>query len=117
MKFENGTGWVAGGQFRHFWTANFRSQVYASYTARSQHNYRAKSTDTTDTIGGNGNAWSLGKAFIYSPAKDFDIGLEVNYIRANWDQAALRTVTNWSARAGDLTESNIVTKLRVQRNF
>ena len=32
VKFENGTGWVAGGQFRHFWTANFRSQVYASYT-------------------------------------------------------------------------------------
>ena len=119
VSFANGTGWVAGGQLRHFWASNFRSQIYVSYTARSQHDFKAKSTDSANTIGGSGNAWSLGKAFIYSPAKDFDIGLEVNYIRANWDQAALRTVTGgtWSSRVGDLTESNVVTKLRVQRNF
>jgi hypothetical protein len=115
VSFANGTGWVAGGQLRHFWASNFRSQVYVSYTARSQHDYRTAAAAVT---GGSGNAWSLGKAFIYSPANNFDIGLEINYIRANWDQAALRTVANWGGgRVGDLTESNVVTKLRVQRNF
>ena len=107
VDFANGTGWVAGAQLRHYWTSNFRSQFYASYTSRDQH----------VVVGGSGNALSLGKAFIYSPARDFDIGLEVNYIRANWDQASLRTVNNWGGRTGDLTESNVVTKLRVQRNF
>ena len=107
VSFANGTGWVAGAQLRHNWTGTFRSQVYASYTSRDQH----------AVGGGSGNAMSLGKAFIYTPTKDFDIGLEFNYIRANWDQAALRTVTGWSARSGDLTESNLVTKLRIQRNF
>jgi len=116
VSFANGTGWVAGAQLRHFWTSNFRSQFYASYTARTQHD-RVAVAGAATTIGGSGNAYSLGKAFIYSPAKDFDIGLEFNYIRASWDQAALRTVTGWGTRVGDLSESNLVTKLRVQRNF
>jgi len=117
VSFANGTGWVAGGQLRHFWSSNFRSQVYVSYTARSQNNYQTPNLATT-VIGGNGNAWSVGKAFIYSPAKDFDIGLEFNYLRASWDQAAIRTLGGtWAGRVGDVTESNFISKLRVQRNF
>jgi len=110
VNFANGTGWVAGAQLRHFWTSNFRSQVYASYTSRTQH-------DTATYTGGSGNAMTLGKAFIYTPAKDFDIGLEFNYLRASWDQAATRTVAGWTGFAGNISESNFTTKLRVERNF
>jgi len=110
VKFENGTGWVVGAQLRHYWTANFRSQVYAAYTSREQH-------FLTGGVKGSGNATSLGKSFIYSPAKDFDIGLEFNYIRASWDKAAVNSVTAFSAAAAGMNESNLVTKLRIQRNF
>ena len=110
VKFQDATGWVVGAQLRHYWTANFRSQVYAAYTSREQH-------FLTGGVKGSGNATSLGKAFIYSPAKDFDIGLEVNYIRASWDKAAVNSVTSFSKAASGMDESNIVTKLRIQRNF
>ena len=117
VKFEDGTGWVVGAQLRHYWASNFRSQVYASYTSREQ-NF------LTGGVKGSGTAYSLGKAFIYSPAKDFDIGLEFNYIRAEWDQAAVRsaqgttlTVNNmWSVYPAQ-SANNYVTKLRIQRNF
>jgi len=107
VNFSNGTGWVAGAQLRHYWASNFRSQVYASYTSRELH----------AAAGGSGNAMSLGKAFIYTPAKDFDIGLEFNYLRASWDQAAIRSVTGWGTYAGDMSVSNFTTKLRLERNF
>ena len=119
VKYGNATGWVAGAQLRHFWTSNFRSQVYASYTSRTEH-----------VTSGTGTAWSLGKAFIYTPVKDLDIGLEVNYIRASWDDASIKTVSytkptvapstgaygsGWAG--GSTSQSNFVTKLRIQRNF
>ncbi len=107
VNFSNGTGWVAGAQLRHYWASNFRSQVYASYTSRELH----------AAAGGSGNAMSLGKAFIYTAAKDFDIGLEFNYLRASWDQAAVQSVTGWGTYAGNISESNFTTKLRLERNF
>jgi len=118
VKFENGTGWVVGAQLRHFWTANFRSQVYASYTSREQH-------FLTGGVKGTGTAYSLGKAFIYTPAKDLDIGLEFNYIRAEWNEAAVRsaqatsslTVNNMWGVYPAQSANNYVTKLRIQRNF
>ena len=109
-KFENGTGWVVGAQLRHNWTEALRSQFYASYTSREQH-------FLTGGVKGSGNAYSLGHALIFSPVKDFDIGLEVNYIRASWDKAAVNSVTAFSTATGGMDEANLVTKLRIQRNF
>ena len=113
-KFENGTGWVVGAQLRHYWTANFRSQFYASYTARDQE-------VLTGGVKGKANAYTIGKAFIYSPAKDLDIGLEFNYVRASWNQAAANSVSTsalaYGAPVGGIDEANLVTKLRIQRNF
>ena len=109
VNFANGTGWVVGAQLRHNWTSTLRSQVYTSYTSREQH-------PAAGAVKGTGNAYTLGKALIYSPAKDFDIGLEVNYIRASWNAAAVQTVTGWAGMPS-MNENNVVTKLRIQRNF
>ena len=120
VNFNNGTGWVAGAQFRHFFTSQLRTQLYASYTQRNQTWLATGATEK-----GSGNATSLGAALIYAPVKDLDIGLEVNYIRASWDQAAVRSLYPASSRTVNnnwMTEpaqsaSNVVTKLRIQRNF
>jgi hypothetical protein len=119
VSFANGSGWSYGAQLRHYFTAEVRTQLYASYTTREQ-NF------LTGGVKGSGNAYSLGGALIYSPAKDFDIGLELQYIRATWDQAAVRsaqpiaasmTVNNmWGAQSG-MSANNLVSKVRVQRNF
>jgi hypothetical protein len=110
-KFANGTGWVVGAQLRHYWTSAFRSQVYVSYTSREQH-------FLTGGVKGTGEAYTVGKAFIYTPAKDLDIGLEFNYVRASWNQAAANSVTTYTgAPAGGIDQSNLVSKLRIQRNF
>jgi len=108
--FANGTGWVVGAQLRHYWTSNLRSQFYASYTSREQH-------ALTGGEHGTGNATSLATALIYSPAKDFDIGLEVNYIRASFNQAAAASVSGYTGTTNGIDVNNVVTKLRVQRNF
>ena len=120
VSFANGKGWVAGAQLRHFWTSEVRSQFYASYTSRTQ-NF------LTGGVAGTGNAYSLGTALIYSPAKDFDIGLEVNYIRASYDLAAIRSLqtvsqtttanNSWTQQTAGMSANNLVTKLRIQRNF
>ena len=107
VTFNDASGWSAGAQLRHYWTAQVRSQLSASYTTRDMH-------DTTKA-GASANAWSLGHALIYSPAKDFDIGLEVNYLRASWNKVA--TESKWAGYGRGYDASNVTTKLRVQRNF
>ena len=137
VSFANGTGWVVGAQLKHFFTAQIRTQLYASYTSRTQDfvtdyytptaaNITAGTAGTvTGSAKGKGNAQSYGAALIYSPAKDFDIGLEVNYIRAAYDIAAVQSLyntatpaltSNWRGQ-GATSANAVVSKLRIQRNF
>ncbi len=111
VTFADASGWSVGAQMRHYWTAEVRSQFYASYTTRDGHSTTAALT------GAHAKAYSLGTALIYSPAKDFDIGLEVNYIRADWNAAAIPASYTGLAAGTGTAASNVVTKLRVQRNF
>jgi len=120
FNFAAGQGWQVGAQFRHFWTATLRSQLYTSYV-QHRANERAAGTNTqinaADTA--RGNAWTLGHALIWTPARGFDIGLEINYIRASWNQAAVNSGYNQArnTRLGGYDTDNFVTKLRIQRNF
>ena len=109
VTFNDASGWDVGVQLRHYWTAQVRSQLYGSYTTRDMH-------DTTKADA-SAKAWSIGHALIYSPAKDFDIGLEVNYLRASWNQAAVLAAKGYTGTTNGYDASNVTTKLRVQRNF
>ena len=111
VAFNDASGWSVGAQLRHYWTAQVRSQLYASYTTRDGNSSTANMTNAS------ANAWSLGHALIYSPAKDFDIGLEVNYLRASWNQAAALAAKGYSGTTNGYDASNVITKLRIQRNF
>ncbi len=138
VNFSNGSGYSLGAQFRHYWTPMFRSQIYASYTQRKLHSesdglpifstgYPNYTVAAGIGTGGKGTAWSLGHAFIWSPVANFDIGLELNYLKATWNQAAVRTIgftggtpsatNNWTNYVGSFSDSAFIGKLRVQRDF
>jgi len=114
--FANGTGYSFGMNLRHYWTPTIRSQVYASYTTRKLH-------DTTDGVytaaksGAKGTAYSLGHALIWTPVANFDIGLELTYLRADWNKAAVNAATGWSTFPTSVNTNNFIGKVRVQRNF
>ena len=105
VNFANGSGYSLGAQMKHFWTKEVRSEVYASYLRR----------DLALVAGAVGTGTTVGTALIWSPIKDFDIGLQVNYLRAGWNRASLPA--NYGGGTGSVSESNVVTKVRLERNF
>jgi hypothetical protein len=58
----------------------------------------------------------MAASLIYSPLRDFDIGVEVEYGRL---KSAIQNPTADFVKAGmpGLMESNLSTKLRVERSF
>jgi len=107
VDLANGAGYNIAGQFRHFWTKDIRSEVYGGYVSR----------DMALVAGAKATAWNAGHALIWTPVPNFDIGLQVNYLRATYNQTAARTIAGYAAQNGDASASNFVTKLRLERNF
>ena len=106
----NTTGWNVAAAIVHNWTANWRSQAKAGYLELSP------STTTLANQWGKGRVWEVTHALIFSPAKDFDIGLELQYInmKNNVQNANAAFV---AAGSPGLSESGWSSKLRVERNF
>ncbi|MDB5572606.1 MAG: hypothetical protein JWN93_3789 [Hyphomicrobiales bacterium] len=121
--FANGTGYSFGMNLRHYWTPTIRSQVYASYTTRKLHTTADGVAVGTGTSGKNvlpgaeGKAYSLGHALIWTPVTNFDIGLELTYIRAEWNSAAVKSTKGWETFPTAVDTNNFIGKVRVQRNF
>ena len=119
VDFTNGNGWGVGAQLKHFWTSTVRSQVYASYTARKLY----VSNTSTTVADSDSTAYSLGTALIWSPVANFDIGIEAQYLRAQWGkgavgaQFAVSNTAGWSNWNVKPTEDNYSTKVRVERRF
>ena len=95
-------GWSVGGQLRHFWVPQWRSQVYAAYGNMNIVN------QANGVKNGEATAWSLGKGLIWSPVRNFDIGVEVQYLRAKSENLAGVQQAN---------DANWVSRLRVERTF
>lgn len=98
--------------FTHYWTPQWRS-----------HFSLASSTYTTPTALasagvqlGTVKVWATKAYVVYSPVKDFDIGVEVGYGR---DNVTIQNPTDPFLAAGSpgLKESNYTTRLRVIRTF
>jgi hypothetical protein len=117
---DNVTGWNVAAAFTHYWTAQWRSNLTAGYIEVNP-----------PSLAGTGITWGRGQlqvytgSIIYSPAKDFDIGLELQYanlknklqaINAR-DSVANTSLADTLAAAGALSEGNWSTKLRVERTF
>ena len=115
LTYDTTTGWNIAMAATHYWAPQWRSNFSAGYVEFTPPTAAASYTALTL---GKGKLWEVAGSIIYSPAKDFDIGLELQY--ANM-KAALQnaSTTNAWALAGrpGLSESNVTTKLRIERAF
>ena len=112
------TGWNVGGQLLHYWAPQWRSvftSAYAQFTPPTQ--------VATNLAWGKGSVYEVRGSVIYSPVKDFDIGLELQYLKnsnslQNTATATTTGLAAWQA-AGypGLNNSNFTSKVRVERSF
>jgi len=108
--FDSTTGWNLNAAFTHYWAAQWRSNFSAGYVSLST------PTSTVASTWGSAKMWEVTGGVIYSPVKDLDIGLEVQY--ANLKNTMQNPAAAFVA-AGQpgLSVNNITTKLRVERSF
>ena len=114
--------WVSGA-FVHNWTAQLRSNVMAGWASVDPGSI-ATSLATGSATTQKASFTSVGTNLIWSPVKDFDIGVEVLYNRANVKQteglgclkvnaAGVSTATAGCSASGD----NVFTRIRLERTF
>ena len=117
--YDTTTGWNVGGQFLHYWAPQWRSVFTAGYVSVSP----PTQTQIASIAWGKGNIYEGRGSLIFSPTKDFDIGLELQYLRNSNKMQNTATTTNanelaWVAQGQPgLTNSNWAGKFRVERSF
>ncbi len=106
---DNVTAWNVGGLFTHYWAPQWRSNFVAGYVEI------IPPTKETASIQqwGKGQLQNYMGSLIYSPAKDLDIGLELQYAQLKNKVQGTTALTD----ATGLKATNWSTKLRVERNF
>ncbi len=108
----NVKGWNVAGAFTHYWAAQWRSNLSAGYIEFNP----PTQGQTTAMAWGKGQLQVYTGSLIYSPAKDLDIGLELQY--ASLKNKVQNASSNFvAAGSPGLSENNISTKLRVERSF
>ena len=110
------TGWNAAMAMTHFWAPRWRSNFTAGYVEINPPNVQ---TINVGLQWGRGQLWEIAGSLIYSPVRDFDIGLEVQYanLKNNIQNANVAPSTWLNAGRPGLNEDNWSTKLRVERTF
>jgi hypothetical protein len=116
-------GFNVGAAFTHYWTPQWRSNFKASYvqlnppTVNSNVGQGVSAAGNTAAMTwGRGTAWEAAASIIYSPAKDFDIGFEVQYMQ-NRNQVQNPTANFLAQGSPGLNNSGWSTHLRVERQF
>jgi hypothetical protein len=113
--FDTTTGWNIAMAATHYWAPQWRSNFSAGYVEFTPPT--AAASYTTLTLG-KGKLWEVAGSLIYSPAKDFDIGLELQYANMKAALQNASTTNSWAlAGRPGLSESNVTTKLRIERAF
>jgi hypothetical protein len=117
---EQTKGYSMAAMFTHYWTPTLRSNFIGSYLSLTP----GTVTRHTDwTLGGlsKANVWEVGGNLVWSPARNFDIGVELTYEHLNQKLAANpgAAPTPIPAAWGNWKPSSsiIQTRLRVQRTF
>ena len=129
--------WNIATVFTHYWAAQWRSNVSAGYVEIKTPTSTATATDSFGNVvslpqWGKGRVWEVAASLIYSPAKDFDIGLELQYANlknniqntagavctlTSSTPCAVSTNTALSVPKNALESNNIAVKFRVERTF
>jgi len=130
--------WNVATAFTHYWAPKWRSNFTAGYIQVNTPTSTATNTDVAGNMvalpqWGKGSVWEVGGNIIFSPVKDFDIGLELQYSSMT-NKIQNTTGATCSANGGCATTagassgnlvipeaalkgSNISTKLRIERSF
>ena len=109
------TGWNAAMAMTHYWAPRWRSNFTAGYV---EVNPPTVQSANVGVQWGKGQLWEAAGSIIFSPVRDFDIGLEVQYANLKKNLQNAPTTGTWVnvGRPG-LNEDNFSTKLRVERTF
>ncbi len=110
------TGFNIAMAMTHFWAPQWRSNFTAGYV---EVNPPSVQNANVGLQWGRGELWEIAGSIIYSPARDFDIGLEFQYanLKNNLQNANLAPAFWVNAGRPGLNEDNWSTKLRVERTF
>ncbi len=104
-------GWNVGAAFTHYWTAQLRSNFSAGYI-------EINPPTSTLVWWGKGQLSEIAGSLIYSPAKDLDIGLELQYANMKNKLQNASTTNNWAvAGSPGLSVNSWTSKLRIERTF
>ena len=104
------TSWSVGGLLTHYWSPSWRSNFNVGYTATT-----VPSSTVATTIG-NSSIWLAAASLVWSPVKDFDIGVEVAYLQNKIGIQNQSAAFIAAGRPG-LSNSGINTRLRLERSF
>lgn len=115
------TGWNVAALLTHYWAPQWRSNFAAGYIEINPPTVAISSATTNNGFQwGKGKFWTLAGSIIYSPAKDFDIGLELQYASMK-NQIQNLTAANAAAflAAGSpgLKDNSFALKMRIERQF
>ena len=109
------TGWNVAMAMTHYWAPQWRSNFTAGYV---EINPPTVIDSSAGVQWGKGRLWEVASSIIYSPVRDLDIGLEVQYANLKNNLQNAPTSGAWfNAGRPGLNEDNWSTKLRVERTF
>ena len=113
------TGWNVGAQMLHYWAPQWRSVFTTAYVELTPPNQ----VQDTKLAWGKGSVYEVRGSMIYSPVKDFDIGLELQYLKnssklQNTANDTSTGATAWKTNGyNGLSNSAFTSKVRVERSF
>ena len=108
--FGSTTGWNLAGEYLHYWAPQWRSVFSAGYISLSP------PKSTIDNTWGNGKLWEVSANLIYSPVKDLDLGLDIQY--ANLKNTMQNPISAYKlAGQPGLSSNNISIRFNAERGF
>ena len=118
------TGWGITAAFLHYWTPTIRQGVFASYGQVDYGNGVLFAGNGYNTAFNGNNTfkdstyWTIGSNVIWSPVKDLDIGVEVNYLKAETGQGGVfSNVAGAPLGLVQTSSDRIIGRFRIQRDF
>lgn len=108
------TGWGIATLLTHYWTPQFRSNFMAGYNQINPPTVAATAFQPFQW--GKASVVTLSGSIIYSPVRDFDIGLELAYANMT-NKVQNPSAAFLLAGSPGLKDSNFTLKLRVDRQF
>jgi len=98
LNVATSSGWSVGSQFQHYFSPQWRAVVFGAYA----------DMNLNDANNRTATAVSTGAQLVWSPVRQFDIGVQALYVRAERKNAD---------GTSSLKSDNVGMKVRVQRGF